>query len=792
MAYVTAKDLRAVVPDQYRDAALSDSGATPDPGLLQAVIDAACQEVDALIEGRVRLPLSSVPSKIKTAATYLALEILFVRRGVDMPAAMAGKISWWRTWLSKVGAGELRIEAPADEDTSAAALSTQGAIVVRPVVTGTGGLIGALLFLLAFLARPAAGIDARTYDFIAPTNPLIESADFMEWSQAESVRLRYRLAAADATREARWEISDATNLWLNEAPVRSGAVWSWNPAPTQTCLPAGRYVGRVAVYARSGTNLTFHRILAFQDVRVHEARDPQNLVFASPLDTLAPVWFDVVQGNLAAHVARSNNPHGVTAAQIGALTAESDAAGLAAAASVQSNLAEHAAKTNNPHGVTAAQIGALMSENDPAFFAWEPSAHVPVVCAGGWLFPDFFRLQTTPYSDVGVSYGPTSAYNSIQFTWQTVTPQKGEVLSAEIIHQQDWSTAVSYTSDEVLEIRELDGTFYADWPDGTPSGTVGRVVARLGDFSRTLELTCRGASAAISNAWWTGDVAGSFRAAVNVAVSNRAWAANKEASLFSPWPYSTTNPVFTRNTNCWVAGINFTCASPWNSYRYPYWVNGIEYQHNDRGNYHAGTAITPQHFIYASHFAVATNTTFRWIDSTNGVHDRTLVDQRFLGNDIALGLLDAPLPAEIAPAKCLGDDAISYLRGMYGLKNALGFRVVGLDAHEMAWLYASPFMERVADAWQDAFYLSGSTNVPFSRSGAVGGDSGNPIFLTEGTNVVLLSTFWTPQSGPFLPAFRADIEAAMVEMGGSIYTNWPAADLSAWTNYDAGLELPEF
>ena len=43
MAYVTAKDLRAVVPDQYRDAALSDSGATPDPGLLQAVIDAACQ-----------------------------------------------------------------------------------------------------------------------------------------------------------------------------------------------------------------------------------------------------------------------------------------------------------------------------------------------------------------------------------------------------------------------------------------------------------------------------------------------------------------------------------------------------------------------------------------------------------------------------------------------------------------------------------------------------------------------------------------------------------------------------
>jgi hypothetical protein len=57
--YITARELRAVVPDST-DAALADQGGEqPDPGLLAAVIETACQEVDALIEGRVRLPLSA-------------------------------------------------------------------------------------------------------------------------------------------------------------------------------------------------------------------------------------------------------------------------------------------------------------------------------------------------------------------------------------------------------------------------------------------------------------------------------------------------------------------------------------------------------------------------------------------------------------------------------------------------------------------------------------------------------------------------------------------------------------
>lgn len=59
-----------------------------------------------------------------------------------------------------------------------------------------------------------------------------------------------------------------------------------------------------------------------------------------------------VQKNLDAHTGNKSNPHGVTAAQVGA-----DPAGSAAA--VQANLNSHTGNRGNPHGVTAAQVGAI-------------------------------------------------------------------------------------------------------------------------------------------------------------------------------------------------------------------------------------------------------------------------------------------------------------------------------------------------------------------------------------------------------------------------------------------------
>ena len=75
---------------------------------------------------------------------------------------------------------------------------------------------------------------------------------------------------------------------------------------------------------------------------------------------------EAVQDNLNAHTNDKNNPHGVTAKQVGA-----DPAGSASA--VQGNLNTHTSNKNNPHGVTAAQVGTyeaekIMASGIPAMF----------------------------------------------------------------------------------------------------------------------------------------------------------------------------------------------------------------------------------------------------------------------------------------------------------------------------------------------------------------------------------------------------------------------------------------
>lgn len=455
-----------------------------------------------------------------------------------------------------------------------------------------------------------------------------------------------------------------------------------------------------------------------------------------------------------------------------------DTVARAAVAGVESNLTAHADNTDNPHGVTAGQLGALTEESDPAWSAWEPEAHVPIVCSGGYYFPDYFTLDPKPTAVSFTSYGSTQDYNSVVFQWRMFSAESGFALEPDISRQEDWDDEVAYSDPINLEITVDGESAVATWLTGATTGTVGSFVATLGDFSRLVEVTYTASeSTPSSNAYWLADLPGSLRENINSNTLAAASASGVESNLYNSDAYATTN--FVRNADCWAADFDLTCASPWNSYS---------------GRYRAGTLVTSQHVAYAVHYTAPTGTVFRFVDATNGVHDRTLVDQRLLAYDIAIGLLDEPLGAEITPAKVLGMDQIGYLRGRYGLRDAPGLRLVCLDKHESAWLAGSTLMETVSGhRWESPYaYFSGSTNLPYSRERAVGGDSGNPIFMIVGGETTLLSTFYSPTSGPFLPYSRTAIETAIADMGGSVHTNLTAPDLSAWEDFDAGQDLPDF
>lgn len=133
----------------------------------------------------------------------------------------------------------------------------------------------------------------------------------------------------------------------------------------------------------------------------------------------------VVQGNLTSHINNRSNPHGVTAAQVGA-----DPAGTGAA--VQANLTAHINNRNNPHGVTAAQLGAAgiiqgyytgdgkyggANPNSLTFNTAPKFVMISQVSAGNMSMPVFFVPTANMYGDHSeagrgniLSYGTTISW----------------------------------------------------------------------------------------------------------------------------------------------------------------------------------------------------------------------------------------------------------------------------------------------------------------------------------------------------------------------------------------------
>lgn len=96
---------------------------------------------------------------------------------------------------------------------------------------------------------------------------------------------------------------------------------------------------------------------------------------------------------------------------------------------------------------------------------------------------------------------------------------------------------------------------------------------------------------------------------------------------------------YERNPACWAWGLDLTCISPWNSLG---------------GGLRAGTAITKNHVVFATHYPISVGSTMRFVTMDNKVVERRLSrTSQVFNTDITLALLDEPLPDSISPALLL-------------------------------------------------------------------------------------------------------------------------------------------
>lgn len=198
---------------------------------------------------------------------------------------------------------------------------------------------------------------------------------------------------------------------------------------------------------------------------------------------------------------------------------------------------------------------------------------------------------------------------------------------------------------------------------------------------------------------------------------------------------------FTRNPTCWLAGVaNVTCFSPAQ-------LSGTPW--NQRG----GTLITRRHIVYANHFGIPIiegGTPILFVHRDGTVVERKVVAQAAdAASDIAIGLLDADVPDGIAVAPVLPADYERHL----GARNAV--LAVAIDAEEKAnVLVCDTFFDRnFSCSALDANWMPQE----FKRIAAWGeativGDSGNPVFVIIGNELVLLGCWRTAMGGPHLGA----------------------------------------
>jgi hypothetical protein len=166
------------------------------------------------------------------------------------------------------------------------------------------------------------------------------------------------------------------------------------------------------------------------------------------------------------------------------------------------------------------------------------------------------------------------------------------------------------------------------------------------------------------------------------------------------------------------------------------------------------TAISRRHVVMAAHFIRPTDVPLVFHDRSGGRHVRKLTQVLTLGGvgDIAVGRLDAPLPAGVAHY------------ALASPQDATPMRLALVTDQTM-----TVSLHRIGQVSGGKVMLGYDPAIPktYLRNLIVG-DSGNPAFVIDGDRLKLLTTFSTggPGTGPFYgdPAVAAAVQSAMARL----------------------------
>ncbi len=211
-----------------------------------------------------------------------------------------------------------------------------------------------------------------------------------------------------------------------------------------------------------------------------------------------------------------------------------------------------------------------------------------------------------------------------------------------------------------------------------------------------------------------------------------------------------SNDVFQLNTNFWARDLDLSCVNVWHD--------------GEHKGTKAATLITRKHVVMAAHWP---EYTYRFCDTNGIVMTRTVVQWNNLSDDLRLGRLNEPLPESFKPACVPSTNIVRYLAtGKYlptlSINQEKGATILELEALDSE-------ATRTGGGHYFHYGHINYTNLVTRprcsvRGATVDGNSGCPVFLVVGNELVLLFSnhlgwknveTWSRHWGPLLP-FRLD------------------------------------
>ena len=483
-----------------------------------------------------------------------------------------------------------------------------------------------------------------------------------------------------------WEIqgwSDYTNTYaistgLVNQTLSNTVTFSLTPASAN--LPAATYLGFVRALQSDGTNLSEVAVLSYQTIAVEWSPDSRNYNLVGPITSPAYYPASVITNLIDRVEALEQQPPVDTNLTAVVTKATNDIAGLT---SDLSDLSGAAVRRSDLDG----------GWYYPDFFSW--SFYQTAIGA-----PDLVTLRTNDdavitvsvFDNVGGSYDIAwSGLRSEDFSLPSVTSSPSSVATATVYR-------VYYVA------------------NGTAT-----VSAAIGSFSRTTNLvfTLSGRTNEVVTGCVTGSAVCAFAAGIDSRLTDGA-----DKAVYSVQDHAATNYV--RNPDSWVADIDLTCVSPWNS---------------TGGRLRAGTLIGEDCILFAEHYRLATGAVIRFVTSSNTVVSRTVSSRQRAGEtDFMVGRLSSAISTnEIRPARLEPENSNLYMR-----QTILGYGnlrpVFWIDQYENAIVADSPLYASLTPS-------TNAVRVLYNKT-PVSGDSGSPVFLVASNQPpVLISTLFQTTGG---------------------------------------------